>query len=87
MTQMTQDASWPAELYGCNYVQVEAQASRGDKCEGRSCVRRARKNRWRSRLCVARRFHAKLAKDGDVTVAVSHAPYFDKKQRTYSEGL
>jgi hypothetical protein len=51
----------------------------GDKCEGRSCVRRARKNRWRSRLCVARRFHAKLAKDGDVTAAVSRAPNFDKK--------
>jgi hypothetical protein len=43
-------------------------ASKGSKCEGRSCVRRVRKNgRW-SCLCVARWLYAKLTKDGNMTV-------------------
>jgi len=51
----------------------------GDMCQGRSCVRRVRKNRGWSHLCIARWFDAKLAKDGDVTAnsVVSHSLHVD----------
>lgn len=49
--------------------------------ESRSCVRRARKNRGWSRWCVvARRFDAKLGKDGDVTAAVSLDSYLTREK-------